>query len=53
MNRFLLFAAPPGWRGLPIRALVILAYALPPLLLAELAGYEIVARSRTRQCVPD
>ncbi len=46
VNRFLLYAAPPGLRGLPARVLAVLAYAFPPLLLAELAAYEIVARNR-------
>ena len=46
MNRFLLYAAPPGPRGLPARILAVLAYAFPPLLLAELAAYEIVAWNR-------
>ncbi|MDE2881356.1 MAG: hypothetical protein OXU35_10215 [Acidobacteriota bacterium] len=42
----MLHAAPPGWTGLPARFLVMAAYVLPPLLLAELAAYEIVARNR-------
>ncbi len=46
VNRFILHAAPPGWTGLPARFLVMAAYVLPPLLLAELAAYEIVARNR-------
>lgn len=46
VNRFVFHAAPAGWKGLPARALVVAAYALPPLLLAELAAYEIVARNR-------
>ncbi len=46
VNRFILHAAPPGWKGLPARFLVVAAYVLPPLLLAELAAYEIVARNR-------
>jgi len=46
VNRFVLHAAPSGWTGLPARFLVIAAYVLPPLLLAELAAYEIVARNR-------
>ena len=46
VNRFLLHAAPPGLRGAPSRALAILCYAFPPLLLAELVAYEIVARNR-------
>lgn len=46
VNRFLLYAAPPGPRGLPARILAVLAYAFPPLLFAELAAYEIVARNR-------
>ena len=50
VNRFVLGSAPRGWRGLPIRALVILAYAFPPLLLVELLAYEIVARNRNRLC---
>ena len=46
VNRFVLHAAPPGWKGLPARCLAVAFYALPPLLLAELAAYEIVARNR-------
>ena len=46
VNRFVLHAAPDGWRGVPARALALLAYAFPPLLLAELLAYEIVARNR-------
>jgi len=46
VNRFILHAAPPGSAGLPARLLVVAAYVLPPLLLAELAAYEIVARNR-------
>ena len=46
VNRFLFHAAPPGPRGLPARALVVAAYAFPPLLIAELAAYEVVARNR-------
>ncbi len=46
MNRFLLYAAPPGLPGFPSRALALLCYAFPPLLLAELLAYELVARNR-------
>jgi len=46
VNRFVFHAAPPGPRGLPARTLVVAAYAFPPLLIAELAAYEIVARNR-------
>ncbi len=46
VNRFILHAAPPGRKGLPARLLVVAAYVFPPLLLAELAAYEIVARNR-------
>ena len=53
VNRFLLAAAPRGLRGLPVRALVVLAFLFPPLLLAELLGYEIVARSRRRCAVSE
>lgn len=47
VNRFLLHAAPAGLQGVPARTLAILFYALPPLLLAELIAYEIVARNRS------
>lgn len=46
VNRFVLHAAPPGWKGFPARFLVVAVCVLPPLLLAELAAYEIVARNR-------
>lgn len=46
VNRFVLHAAPPGLKGLPARILVVAAYVFPPLLVAELAAYEIVARNR-------
>lgn len=46
VNRFVLHAAPPGRRGLPARTLVVAAYVLPPLLIAEIAAYELVARNR-------
>ena len=46
VNRFVLHAAPSGWRGLAARISVLLAYIVPPLLLAEIAAYEIVARNR-------
>ncbi len=50
MNRLMLDCAPRGMRGVPARALAVLAYAFPPLLLAELLAYEIVARNRRRRC---
>ena len=48
VNRFLLAAAPPGWRGMPVRLAVWLLYLLPPLLLLEVVGYEIFGRYRSR-----
>ena len=48
MNRFVLAARPGGPGGLLLRALVVFAYAFPPLLLVEIAGYELVARNRAR-----
>ena len=48
VNRFLLAAAPPGWRGSPVRTAVRLVVGFPPLLLLEIAAYELVARNRSR-----
>ena len=48
VNRFLLAAAPPGPRGLPVRLGVWIFYLLPPLLLAEIVGYELFGRYRSR-----
>lgn len=48
VNRFLLAAAPSGPGGFAARLLVLLCYALPPLLLLEWAGYELFARNRSR-----
>jgi predicted DCC family thiol-disulfide oxidoreductase YuxK len=36
------------WQRLPWRMLVLLIYAVPPLLLAEVLGYALVARHRRR-----
>lgn len=53
VNRFLLAAAPPGFGGIAARALVLVCYALPPLLALEWAAYELFARNRARFGSPD
>lgn len=57
VNRFLLAAAPANLGGRLVRAAVALCYALPPLLLLEVAAYELFARNRRRfgsaGCAPE
>lgn len=57
VNRFLLAASPANLGGRLVRAAVALCYALPPLLLLEIAAYEVFARNRRRfgspACGPD
>lgn len=53
VNRFFLAAAPPGPGGAAVRALVLVSYALPPLLALEWAAYELFARHRARFGSPD
>lgn len=53
VNRFLLAAAPPGLGGAAVRGLVLVGYALPPLLLLEWAAYELFARNRARFGSPE
>ena len=48
VNRFLLAGAPPGWRGVLVRGAVWVVVVFVPLLLLEIALYELVARNRGR-----